>query len=129
MFSITSTVSPLAAAELVAVRVTLGGTGVVRQRELWSAPPVPPPQSHPVLHLVSGGPVVHAAGTLAVVSSRPAVAPVGAAVILNKHSIDCELYLDATDPTRAITFTWFSIIQRKLWSTSPVRPDSPADGH
>ena len=78
-------VAPLAAAELVAVGVALGGPGVVRERELWAAPPVPPPQSHPVPHLVRRGPVVHAARTLAVVSPGAAVAPVGAAVVLYKR--------------------------------------------
>ena len=44
-------IDSLAAAELVAVRVTLGGPGVVRERELGAAPPVLPPQPHPVPHL------------------------------------------------------------------------------
>ena len=45
--------SPLAAAELVlAVRVTLRGARVVRERELGAAPPVLPPQAYPVPHLI-----------------------------------------------------------------------------
>ena len=83
MFPVTSTVAPLTTAELVTVRVTLSGTRVVWQRELGPTSPVLPPQSHPVSHLLVRCPVVHTCGTLAVVSTRATVAPVGTTVILN----------------------------------------------
>ena len=42
----------LAAAEVFTVRVALSGAGVVRERELGATPPVLPPQTHPLFHLM-----------------------------------------------------------------------------
>ena len=99
MLPVAPAVAPLAAAEVLAVRVALGRARVVGERVLRPAPavsnthvdivssdhppPVPAPQPHPVPHPVRGGPVVHARRALAVVRARPAVTPVGAAVVLD----------------------------------------------
>ena len=48
VFSVSPTESPLAAAEILALRVAFSRPGAVRQRKLWAAPSVFPPESHPV---------------------------------------------------------------------------------
>ena len=48
VFAVSPTKSPLAAAEVLTLRVALSGPGAIGQRELGPAPPVLPPQSNPV---------------------------------------------------------------------------------
>ena len=82
---VSPTEAPLAAAEVLTLRVTLSRTGAVRERELRATPPILPPESHPVLDPLLVRPVVHTGGTLAVLRPGPTVAPVGAAVVLREN--------------------------------------------
>ena len=82
MIPVPSTESPLAAAEFLTVWVALSRSGAVRERELRAAAPVLPPEPHPVPDPLVSSPVVHTVSTITVLRPRPAVAPVGAAVVL-----------------------------------------------
>ena len=82
MVPVSPTESPLAAAEVLTLRVALSRAGAVGERELRAAPPVLPPEPDPVLDPLLVGPVVHTGGALAVLGPGAAVPPVGAAGVL-----------------------------------------------
>ena len=87
MLPVPPAVSPLAAAELLTLRVALSGSGAVRERELRATPPVLPPEPHPVLDPLLVRPVVHTVGAVAVLRPGATVAPVRAAVVLTNVSL------------------------------------------
>ena len=55
VFPVSPTEAPLAAAEVLALRVALSGAGSIREGKLRAAPPVFPPESHPVPASTSTG--------------------------------------------------------------------------
>ena len=119
VFSVSPTESPLAAAEILALRVAFSRSGAVRQRKLRAAPSVFPPESHPVLDPLLVRPVVHTVGAVAVLRPGATVAPVRAAVVLASNSEGrgekaCS-YLCGS-----VTLARLTVSQRELWSTPPV---------
>lgn len=104
MFSVPPTEAPLAAAELVTVRVALSRSGAVRENKLWATPPVLSPEPHPLLDPLVCRPVVHTGVALAVLRPGAAIAPVRAAVVLGS----------------SVTLTGLPVRQRELKTTAPV---------
>ena len=121
MLPVPPAVSPLAAAELLTLRVALSGSGAVRERELRATPPVLPPEPHPVLDPLLVRPVVHTVGAVAVLRPGATVAPVRAAVVLASYNRgegrgeETRSYLCGS-----VTLARLTVSQRELWSTPPV---------
>lgn len=77
--AVASAVAPLAAAEILALRVALGRSRSVGERKFGTAPPIFAPKTNPVLYPVRIRSIVGAGGTTAVGVSRAAIPPLTAA--------------------------------------------------